>query len=304
MVVIEPWTVEDLDGVCAVLNAASPYDRFTKDQIREALFDDPDANHELVLCSRVDGEIVGIAAAVVRRATADRTDHMGFLKLLAVAPGSQRQGHGAKLLADVEARLAAAHVKSIRVFGDAPSHLVPGVDFRLTDLVCLLYRYGYETLWSAVNMAVDLSVAPLDTTADERRLIGADVEIHRLAQHEVEAFGAYLAAGWHWEWTIEPMRSLRRDPVSCFVATVHGEHVGFAAYDISGPGHFGPMGVRPDLRRHGIGGVLLKRCLADMRDKGYPTADIQWVGPIPFYNRQVGATISRCFLQMGKRLGE
>jgi GNAT superfamily N-acetyltransferase len=304
MRVIEPWSVADLDEVCDLLNASSRYDRFTKDQLRESVFEDPDARSHLVLCSRADGRIVGVAAGVARVATAERTERGGFIKLLAVAPEARRQGHGAALLAAVEARLAATGVKSIRVFADSPSHLVPGVDFRLTDLVCLLYRHGYESQYGVVNMAVDLAAAPLDTAAEERRLIGADVEVHRLARHEVEAFGAYLAKEWHWEWTIEPLRSLRRDPVSCFVATVHGEHVGFAAYDLAGPTSFGPMGVRPDLRRYGIGGVLLKRCLADMRAKGYSTADIQWVDPIPFYNRQVGATISRCFLQLGKRLTE
>jgi predicted N-acetyltransferase YhbS len=304
MSVIEPWTIGDLDEVHALLNVASPYDQFTEAQLRESVFEDPDANSELILCSRVDGSIVGVAAGVARITTAERTERGGFIKLLAVAPQARRQGHGGALLAEVEARLAATGVKSIRVFADPPSHLLPGVDFRLTDLVCLLYRHGYETHNGVVNMAVDLASAPLDTVAEERRLIGADVEVHRLARHEVEAFGAYLAKDWHWEWTIEPLRSLQRDPVSCFVATVHDEHVGFAAYDLAGPTSFGPMGVRPDLRRYGIGGVLLKRCLADMRAKGYSAADIQWVGPIDYYNRQVGATISRCYLQLGKRLGE
>jgi ribosomal protein S18 acetylase RimI-like enzyme len=299
---ISPWTIEDVDDVARALNAASLYDQFSIDQIREAVFDDPDLDPNLLLCRRVDGEIAAVIAAVVRRGTTADSERKSFVKLIGVAPRWQRRGWGTRLLAEVERRLATRGVRVVRVFADSPSHLLPGVDYRLTSLVSLLDRHGYEPEWPAVNMGADLTRAPLETSDEEKRLISAEVQISRLALDEAEAFQVYLASQWHWEWQIEPMRSLRRDPVSCFVATIQGEFVGFAAYDIGGAGSFGPMGVRSDLRRHGIGGVLLKRCLADMRDKGYATADIQWVGPISFYARQVGARISRCFLQMAKRL--
>jgi ribosomal protein S18 acetylase RimI-like enzyme len=299
---ISRWTIEDVKDVTRVLNTTSPYDQFSTEQIREAVFDDPELNPDLLLCRRVDEAIVAVTAGVVRQATTSYDKRMGFVKLIGVAPRWQRQGWGAVLLTELETRLALSGAEVARVFADSPSHLVPGVDYRLTSLVCLLLRHGYDQQWAVVNMEADLARAPLETADEERRLISADVQISRLARHDAEAFQFYLQSQWHWEWQIEPMRSLRRDPVSCFVATIHGEFVGFAAYNLAGPGSFGPMGVRPDLRRLGIGGVLLKRCLADMRARGYSAADIQWVGPIPFYASQVGAQISRCFFQLEKRL--
>jgi hypothetical protein len=58
------------------------------------------------------------------------------------------------------------------------------------------------------------------------------------------------------------------------------------------------------LRGAGIGATLLRRCLADLRDAGQASADIQWVGPIGFYARHVGAELSQCFWQFERQLDQ
>jgi GNAT superfamily N-acetyltransferase len=78
--------------------------------------------------------------------------------------------------------------------------------------------------------------------------------------------------------------------------------LGFAAYDAARPGMLGPMGVSPRVRQLGLGTVLLKRCLRDLRDAGHAQGEIFSVGPIPFYARTVGAHIFRVFYQYAKRL--
>jgi hypothetical protein len=56
------------------------------------------------------------------------------------------------------------------------------------------------------------------------------------------------------------------------------------------------MGTGGELRKLGIGGVLLRRCLNDMRELGHVrTAQIGWVGPIPFYARTVDAYVERVY---------
>ncbi len=296
------WDASDLGEVARVLNDASPFDQFAVPHVQETVFEDSSFNPDLLRCTRIDGRIVAVTAGVVREQVGDRTTPTGFIKLIAVDPRYQGQGIGSALLADIEGRLAARGATAIGVFGDSPGYLRPGVDFRLTRLICLLLRRGYASRHDAVNMEVDLARANLDTAADERRLISAEIEVRRLASYDADAFAEYMLTQWQRNWQIEALRALRRDPVSCHLALRHGEILGFAAHDVSGPGQFGPMGVRADLRKHGIGGVLLKRCLADLRDAGYRTADIQWVGPIAFYARQVDATLSRCFWQMWKLL--
>jgi GNAT superfamily N-acetyltransferase len=55
------------------------------------------------------------------------------------------------------------------------------------------------------------------------------------------------------------------------------------------------MGTLDAERRRGIGAVLLKRCLADIREAGHDSAQIGWTGPVQFYQRTVGAKPDRVF---------
>jgi mycothiol synthase len=299
---LDTWVPSELDGVVDVLNTASTFDRFRASHMREAIFADVDFDPALLSCARSDGQIVAAAAAVLRRprGAVAPASSIGYVKLFAVAPAWQGRGIGSQLLAEVERKLSEGGAQAIRVFGDAPFYLRPGVDFRLTPLVCLLLRRGYKVRSNAVNMEVDLATADLETASDEARLRDLGIDIRRLEAEDATAFRAYMERDWSWGWTIEACRSLDRSPISTHVALQQGQIVGFASHSASGPGQFGPMGVKPELRQHGIGAVLLKRCLADLRAGGYPTADIQWVGPICFYHRHVGAVLSRCFWQFEK----
>jgi hypothetical protein len=68
------------------------------------------------------------------------------------------------------------------------------------------------------------------------------------------------------------------------------------------PAWFGPMGTAPGAQLSGIGGILLRRCLADQRAAGHTRVQIGWVGPVPFYSRTVGAYIERVFFLYRKQL--
>ncbi len=67
--------------------------------------------------------------------------------------------------------------------------------------------------------------------------------------------------------------------------------VGFAGYDISNLGAFGPLGVQESHRRRGIGRALLLACLHAMWSEGYAYAVIGWAGPVDWYKKVVNATI-------------
>jgi ribosomal protein S18 acetylase RimI-like enzyme len=94
-------------------------------------------------------------------------------------------------------------------------------------------------------------------------------------------------------WASECEYALLNRPVSCFIAVKENELAGFACYDASARGFFGPLGVGEKYRKSGIGGYLLKRALLSMRDYGYAYAVIGWAAEnaLEFYRKTVNALI-------------
>ncbi len=91
-------------------------------------------------------------------------------------------------------------------------------------------------------------------------------------------------------WGDEMDVSFARAPVSSFIAQQDRNLVGFACYDTSALGYFGPTGVLESFQGRGIGRALLLACLLEMRSKGYGYAIIGWIGPKEFYEKAAGAT--------------
>lgn len=90
-------------------------------------------------------------------------------------------------------------------------------------------------------------------------------------------------------WASETDIAMSNWPISCFVAVLEGRIIGFACYDATALGFFGPIGVDESRRGKGTGKALLWACMLDMKLKGYGYAVIGAVGPSGFYEKAVGA---------------
>ncbi len=90
-------------------------------------------------------------------------------------------------------------------------------------------------------------------------------------------------------WVDECRATLQRQPPSCFVAERGGVLLGFACYDATARGMFGPTGVAETERGRGIGRALLLACLHAMAADGYAYGVIGWVHEQDFYRKAVGA---------------
>jgi mycothiol synthase len=273
------------------------------------------AQQRFCLVAVADSEITGLCHGSLGRRRDDGRD--GYVDLLAVAPHARLRGTGRQLLATAEDRLAALGATGIVLGGNPPVHLWPGVDARYTAMTCLAERAGYRRLAEAVDMAVDLDSAELDTGPDERRLTAAGVAVRQASHAESSAIVAWLRDG-PWgrsTWPDEAAAALAHDPAGCHVASRDepgqpgragagdaAGYLGFACHGAVRHGWFGPMGTLDAARRSGIGSVLLKRCLADMRAAGLRTARIGWVGPVRFYAAAVGARVERVYWRYRKEL--
>ena len=105
-------------------------------------------------------------------------------------------------------------------------------------------------------------------------------------RHKVVAFaGGKFSA----KWASEVEVAMARQPVACWIATRGGEVCGFACYDTTMRGFFGPTGVAESARGNGVGKALLMRALESLREMGYAYAIIGGVGPAEYYARACGA---------------
>jgi len=92
-------------------------------------------------------------------------------------------------------------------------------------------------------------------------------------------------------WADEVLVGFVSKPVSVFIAIAEREVVGFAAYECTRRGFFGPAGVIETMQGRGIGKVLLLGSLWGLREMGYVYGIIGRAGPVEFYERAVGAIV-------------
>lgn len=94
-------------------------------------------------------------------------------------------------------------------------------------------------------------------------------------------------------WAGECEVAMSTVPATCHIASDDGEVVGFACYDATARGFFGPTGIAPSHRGQGIGAGLLLTSLDAMWRAGYGYAIIGGTNPTlqPFYERVAGAVV-------------
>ena len=138
----------------------------------------------------------------------------------------------------------------------------------LVNLLHLPKEDDTETLLAADGIYIRRAMAP-----DKLRILP-----------RVQALSSLSAAG-------ECDVCFSHTPISAFIATQGAQVIGYACYDATAPNFFGPTAVDPTYRGKGIGKALLLRCMRALREEGYAYAIIGGVGPIPFYEKTVGATV-------------
>ena len=106
---------------------------------------------------------------------------------------------------------------------------------------------------------------------------------------EHTAITQWVAARFGPGWASEVQVALSNRPVTCWIATRDATLLGFACFDATARGFFGPIGVDDAARSQGIGAALLRACLRDMRSFGYGYAIVGGVGAPGFFERVAGA---------------
>jgi GNAT superfamily N-acetyltransferase len=136
----------------------------------------------------------------------------------------------------------------------------------------------------------DLLVNLLKLPAFDERDAGG-FNVRRAQPFEISAVRRFVGENFSPNWADEISVGFARQPISVFVATIDHQLAGFAAYECTRRGFFGPTGVVPSAQGKGIGKALLLVSLEALREMGYVYAIIGAAGPVRFYQKTVGAII-------------
>ena len=290
-----------LPDLLAFWNRNVRYDPMPAHILLEKTFGDPDFNSDLTLVAMENRKILGFMQGLFRQI--EPNVKRGWIKLFATDKKYRRQGIATMLLKKIEAKMKSQGVKTIRLLDSNPNYFQPGIDPRYTEAIAFAERNGFKRFADTSNLEVDLQHQDFDTCAEEQQLASENIFIRRATNadwHLVED----LIVNHFKAWLIEIQTTYKNNPLSLHIAEYNGKIEAFSAYDSNNlnTGWFGPMGTNPVLRGKGIGGILLKRCLDDMKKQGHNVSIIPWVGPIPFYLHYANARLTRVFWRYEKEL--
>ena len=122
------------------------------------------------------------------------------------------------------------------------------------------------------------------------RVAESEVRIHRAQAFERHRVIEWVEANFRPTWADEVRMAFASHPISCITALDAAGHIiGFACYDATFRGFFGPTGVASTCRGKGIGTALMLKCLHSMRDLGHAYAIVGAASSLEYYEKTVGA---------------
>ena len=202
---------------------------------------------------------------------------VGYLKLLAVHPGTRRQGLGREpCWPQSSSGRGTQGAGELHLAGSAPFYLWPGVDVRATAMLCLVEAAGYDE----TGAAFDMSMPAAFRRAGARGGRGPP-DADRRGRGTVDDAGRAASGR---EWLDEQRRAIEQGTCLAAFDGGHGRRVGFACHSVNRAGVVRAHRHRTRRSRHrGIGRACWARCASDLMVAGFGDVEICWIGPVGFY---------------------
>jgi len=300
--IIKNFSEEYIKPVAKLCRQNMPRDIMPDFLLQEKTFGDPDYDSELTLVGfHKETEMpIAFIQAVVRERDSGK---YGYIKLLCVDSNESRKGYAKKVYDIVEQKIILQGAKRIRIYESYPNYFMPGVDPFYTEAVCFFERMGYRKIGDTSNLVADLSLQSFNTESEEEKLSSEGIIFRRAEIADKEKIINWLANKFP-AWIGETSEAFNNKPITLFICERDRNLIAFSAHEGNnkGTGWFGPMGTATELRGKGIGSILLKKCLKDLKEMGFAKAVIPWVGPIPFYMHNINSRVERVFWRYEKIL--
>jgi len=301
MLTVRGYQHSDEASLVALWNAALPYDPIDVQTFRRKVLLDPNLDPEWLLVAEFDGSLAGFCLCLAQGDTiANRVPGgPGWITAFGVAPERRRQGAGSALLDRALELFRAAGRTEVSIAPYVPNYFVPGVDeAHYAQGLAFLRKRGFEVTSRPLSM--DASIVLFDYAPyrpREAALREQGIEVRALQGHEVPLLLGFLEAHASPDWlrearelltdTTRGLASLEQVTVALRgtggspVSGATPSRAGRACHEVVGycqfrGEHFGPFGVRENVRGQGIGTVLLARCLQTMRQHGLHNAWVLW----------------------------
>lgn len=275
---MESWGRRRIDDLARLADAALPGEDLTPDELEGCCWE---GGSPSIVLGRREGDAA--IAAVVRDEGGRR---IGYVQFVAVAPAARRRGFGRELVAAACRWAFDDHgVEAVRAGGGAPFYLWAGVDVHALAALCLFEAAGFRPVGAALNLSFP---------AHHRAPSPLGVELRR-ALSDADAAAAVTFVGDRWPgWVAETSRAIEHGACHLAVSGT-GAVVGFGCHSVNRAGWLGPMGTDRSVRSSGVGNALLGAIAADLMAAGLESVEVSWIGPVRFYAKAAGATVSRVF---------
>lgn len=151
-------------------------------------------------------------------------------------------------------------------------------------------RSIWRKAWSSSAKPMRDLLVRLDTLAKKEKVVlNKGYAVRRAAAFEKPVVLEWVGKTFSPKWAGEADVAFSRQPISCFIALHQERIVGFACYEVTSRGFFGPTGVDKNHEGKQLGTTLLLESLCALKAMGYVYAFIGGVGPAEFYVKAVGA---------------
>lgn len=110
------------------------------------------------------------------------------------------------------------------------------------------------------------------------KLKNEEIQIKRILSPNADNLVKFVHEHFNESWASEVKAGVYKEHPTCFIATHNKQIIGFACYDATAKGYFGPTGVNAEYRGNNVGQILLFKTLDAMKTAGYGYAIIGGVG--------------------------
>ncbi len=262
----------------------------TLEDMHRQTIGDPDFDPAMLSGAFKDGELLGGVMGVLRPWKFKET---GFVKFLIVRPEVQGHGVGSLLLRVCEAELKARKCKKLIFASSSPYYFSPGAPDDDKSTCGFLLGCGWERLSDRISLNANLeNIEPDVVHLDELQSAMPDVSLEIAGEKIRNKLLRFVYDEFSESWAAQTERAFEGEEQSYCSVVIDKKSdkiLGFATVNTANPNWFGPMGVRADARKNGLGSMLVMHALQHAKERGVKRLIFPWINEKEaFYKSIIG----------------